>query len=224
VIKKILSKLPFVKKKESLLFTLLGYHTNKEIYKKALIHKSYNCKNHNEQLEFLGDAILSSVVAERLFLENPNKEEGFLSQKRAIIVSRKHLNIVGRKIIPEKKIKSNLKKTPPSVFGNTLEAIIGAIYIDKGKEKAKLFIEKNIYNSIFLEELLNLDFKSKLLKHSQKNNTELVYKLEKQVGLSHQKEFLVSVFLNSKKIASATGKTKKEAEQGAAKKAIKIAF
>ena len=110
MIKKILSKLPFIKKEESLFFTLLGYHTNKDLYKKALIHKSYNSKNHNEQLEFLGDAILSSIVTEQLFLENPNKEEGFLSQKRATIVSRKHLNIVGRKIIPEKKIKSNLKK------------------------------------------------------------------------------------------------------------------
>ena len=224
MIKKLLSKHPFFKKKESSFLKLLGYHTNKEVYKKALTHKSYNSKNHNEQLEFLGDAILSFVVSESLFLENPNQEEGFLSQKRAIIVSRKHLNIVGRKIITEEKIKSNLKKIPPSVFGNTLEAIIGAVYIDKGIEKAKTFVKINIYNSIFLEDLLNLDYKSKLSKYSQKNNVELEYKLEKQTGQIHQNEFLVSVFLNSKRTASGSGKTKKEAEQEAAKKAIKNVF
>ena len=67
-----------------------------------------------------------------MFLENPNVEEGFLSEKRAAIVSRKHLNLVGKKIIPKIKIKSNLKNIPLNIFGNTLEALIGAIYLDKG--------------------------------------------------------------------------------------------
>ena len=105
---------PFLeeKKEDSFLFSLLGYHTNKDLYKTAFIHKSFNHTTHNEQLEFLGDAVLSSIVAEFLFLENPKKEEGFLSQKRAIIVGRKHLNLVGKKIIPPDEIKSKLKKIP----------------------------------------------------------------------------------------------------------------
>ena len=224
MIKAILSKFSFFKKKEdTFFFKLLGYHTNNKLYIKALSHKSFCMKNHNEQLEFLGDAILSSIVSERLFLEKPNQQEGFLSQKRATIVSRKHLNMVGKKIIPENKIKSNLKKIPPSVFGNVLEAIIGAIYIDKGIKKTRDFVEKHIYNSIFLEQLFNIDFKSKLLEYSQKTNKKLNYKTEKKADpvLGSTKQFLVSVYLNNKRIASGAGKTKKEAEQEAAEKALK---
>ena len=159
-----------------------------------------------------------------LFLENPNQKEGFLSQKRATIISRKHLNIVGRKIILESKIKSHLNPLPLSVFGNILEAIIGAIYIDKGIKQARIFVRKNIYNSEFLEELSDIDFKSKLLKYSQKERVEIEYKVEKQQGLDHQKEFLVAVFLNGKKITEAMASSKKEAEQMAAKKAINSLF
>ena len=85
------------------MFNLLGYKTDKTLYEKAFVHKSFDPKNNNEQLEFLGDAILSLIVAELLFIENPNLEEGFLSKKRATIVRRKHLNLVGKKIIPKKK-------------------------------------------------------------------------------------------------------------------------
>lgn len=163
-------------------------------------------------------------MAEFLFLENPNKEEGFLSQKRAIIVSRRHLNIIGRKIIPETEIKSNLKILPLSIFGNTLEAVIGAIYIDKGINQAKFFVRKNIYNSEFLVGLSDSDFKSKLLKYSQKEQVEIKYQVEKQKGLDHQKEFLVAVFLNGEKKAEALASSKKEAEQQAAKKVINSLF
>ena len=172
----------------------------------------------------MGDAILSSIVAEFLFLENPKKEEGFLSQKRAIIVTRKHLNLVGKKIIPKSKIKSSLKNLPLNVFGNTLEAIIGAIYIDKGMERARGFVKKHIYNSEFLEGLSDIDFKSKLLKYSQKEKVKIEYKVEKKEGLEHQKEFLVAVFINGKKKADAKASSKKEAEQNAAKKIIDNLF
>ncbi len=215
--------MPF-KKEEIFLLSLLGPHKKNDLYKKALVHKSFNNIAHNEQLEFLGDAVLSLIVAELLFLENPNKEEGFLSQKRSTIVSRKHLNLVGRKIIPKNKIKSNLKTLPESVFGNTLEALIGAIYIDRGMWQAKAFIRKHIYNSEFLKGLLEKDFKSTLLKHSQKEGFQLEYKLEKKEGPDHQKEFSVSVFINGKKITKAKASSKKEAEQRAAKKTINIVF
>ena len=163
-------------------------------------------------------------MAEFLFLENPNKEEGFLSQKRAIIVGRKHLNLIGRKLIPTSKIRSNLKNIPLSVFGNTLEALIGAIYIDKGTNQARIFVRKYIYNSEFLTELSDIDFKSRLLKYSQKEKINISYRLEKQEGLDHEKEFLVAVFINGKKTAGAKASSKKEAEQLAAKKVINSLF
>ena len=206
------------------MFDLLGYKTDKTLYEKAFVHKSFNPKNHNEQLEFLGDAILSLIVAELLFMEDPNLVEGFLSKKRSTIVRRKHLNLVGKKLIPKNKIKSRLKEIPINIFGNTLEAIIGAIYLDKGIKQTRVFIKKNIYNSEFLAQLTDVDFKSELLKHSQKEKIKLQYKIENQYGLDHQKEFVVSVLLNGKKISESIASTKREAEQGAAQKAINRQF
>lgn len=206
------------------MFSLLKYHSENNIYKIAFLHKSYNKKSHNERLEFLGDAILSLIISEFLFLENPNKEEGFLSKKRAIIVGRKHLNMVGKKIIPQKEIKSNFKRIPLSVFGNTLEAVIGAIYLDKGIDQARIFVKEHIYMSEFLSDFSEIDYKSKILEYSQKEKVPLEYKVEKQEGPDHKKEFLVAIFLDNRRIAEAKGSSKKEAEQKAAQKAIKIVF
>lgn len=203
---------------------MLGYRTNNDVYKKAFVHKSFNQKNHNEQLEFLGDAILSLIITEFLFLENPNEKEGVLSQKRAKIISRKHLNLVGKKIIPKSKIKSNLKQLPKSIFGNILEAIIGAIYIDQGIIKTRAFVKRSIYNSEFLSLLTDIDFKTKLIVYSKKENLELLYRIENEKGLDHQKQFLVALLLDGKKISEGTAKTKKDAEMEAAKKAADILF
>jgi len=202
------------------LVLLLGYSPKNKLYKTAFIHKSFNQKTHNERLEFLGDAILSFIIAELLFLEKTTQGEGFLSQKRATIVSRKHLNLVGKKIIPKNSIKSNLTPLPSSIFGNTLEAIIGAIYIDKGINQTRCFVEKHIYKSDFLEGLNETDFKSQLLRYSQKEKLKTEYKLEKQEAIKYKKRFLVGVFIEGQKISEAEGNTKKEAEQAAAKKAM----
>ena len=107
-----------------------------------------------------------------------------MSQKRAIIVGRKHLNQVGKKMIPAQEIKTKLEKIPISVYGNTLEAILGAIYIDKGFDKTKRFVQKYIYNSEFLNKLSDTDFKTKILKYCQKENIKLEYRVEKQEGPS----------------------------------------
>jgi ribonuclease-3 len=202
------------------LFKILGYNpANKEIYLKALRHKSYNIKENNERLEFLGDAILDFIVAKQLYLENPNQEEGFLSQQRAIIVGRKHLNLVGKKIFLDSDIKSNLKVIPKSVYGNTLESIIGAIYIDKGIEQAEQFIIEHIYSSEFIEELSDIDYKSKLLKKAQQLKIKVDYRVLKKEGPDHRQEFLVAVFVGNVKKAEAKASSIKEAEQKAAKKA-----
>jgi ribonuclease-3 len=207
------------------LIKLLGFKPgNKQIYTQALQHKSFDNINNNERLEFLGDAILNFVVSEYLFSKNPNQEEGFLSQQRAIIVGRKHLNKIGKKTINSSKIKSSLKTIPESVFGNTLEAIIGAIYIDKGIEKTKQFIIHTIINSEFIEEFSGIDFKSELQKQIQKKKQKIKYKLVETDGPDHNKEFNVAVYIDSVNIAQAKASSIKEAEQKAAKKALNSVF
>ena len=159
-----------------------------------------------------------------MYLENPNKEEGYLSQQRAIIVGRKHLNLVGKKILKPSNIKSKLKTIPKSVYGNTLESIIGAIYIDKGIERAQYFILEHIYNSEFIEGLSDIDYKSKLLKLSQKSKIKVEYKVINKEGPDHKQEFLVAVFIGKSKKAEAKASSIKEAEQKAAKKAYNNVF
>jgi ribonuclease III len=172
----------------------------------------------------LGDTILDFIIAEQLYLKNPKKDEGFLSQAKAIIVGRKHLNLVGKKILLESEIKSNLKTIPKSIYGNIIESIIGAIYIDKGIEQAERFILKHIYNSEFIEKLSGMDYKSKLLKVSHKSNVKVEYKTLKQLGPDHKQEFLVAVFIGNIKKAEAKASSIKEAEQKAAKKAYNSVF
>jgi len=207
------------------LFKILGYNpVNKDVYLKALQHKSYSINENNERLEFLGDAILDFIVAKQLYLEHPEQEEGFLSKKKAIIVGRKHLNLVGKKVFSDTDIKSNLKIIPKSVYGNTLESIIGAIYIDKGVEQSEQFILEHIYSSEFIINLSDLDYKSKLLKISQKLKIETTYKVIKREGPSHKQEFLVAVYIENIKKAEAQASSIKEAEQKAAKKAYNSVF
>ena len=207
------------------MFKILGYNpVKKEIYLKALQHKSYSVKENNERLEFLGDAILDFIIAKQLYLENPDQEEGFLSQQRAILVARKHLNLVGKKIFSDSDIKSNLKVIPKNVYGNTLESIIGAIYIDKGIEQAQYFILEHIYRSEFINELSDTDYKSKLLKMSQKLKIKVAYKVLKKEGPDHKQEFLVAVYIKNVKKAEAKASSIKEAEQKAAKKAYNSVF
>lgn len=224
MLKRILFKIFFFEKKDDFLCSTIGYKINKDLYKQAFIHKSSNQNKHNERLEFLGDAVLSSIIAEFLFLDYPGEEEGFLSKKRSVLISRKHLNMIGRKLIPKEKIISNLAPLPPNVYGNTIEAIIGVIYIDKGLEATKTFVRKKIYNSEYLEELLEIDFKSKLLKYSQKEKIKIEYRVEKEYSRRNKREFCVAILANEKKIATAKAASKKEAEQEAAKKAIKTLF
>ena len=225
MINRIIKRLAFLNKSEPFLYQLLGFKTsNKHYYTKALQHKSYDINNNNERLEFLGDAILNSIVSEQLFLNNKYKEEGFLSQQRAIIVSRKHLNKVGKNLIKPTNIKSSLKRIPDKIFGNTLEAIIGAIYIDKGAEESKRFIVNNIINSEFIKDFTGVDYKSQLQKVGHKNKRKIEYKLLESAGLDHSKEFTIAVFIDDINTSQAKASSIKEAEQIAAKKTLNIVF
>ena len=141
-----------------------------------------------------------------------------MSKKRAAIVSRRHLNMVGKKVFLEKNLKTNLKKIPQNIYGNTLESFVGAIYIDKGIQQVEKFIIKNIYNSTFSKTIFDTDYKSKLLKTAQQLKIKIGYKVLSKNGPDHNQEFLVAVFVNGIKKTEAKGKSIKEAEQRAAKK------
>ena len=134
------------------------------------------------------------------------------------------MNLVGKKILLESEIKSKLKTIPKSVYGNIIESIIGAIYIDKGMEQAERFILKHIYDSKFIKELSGRDYKSKLLKASQKSKIKIKYKVLEKSGLDHKQEFLVAVFVGRIQKAEAKASSIKEAEQKAAKKAYNSVF
>ena len=207
------------------MFKILGYiPANEKIYLQALKHKSFDIQNNNERLEFLGDSILDFIIAKQLYLENSAKEEGFLSQQRATIVGRKHLNLVGKEMFSDSNIKNKLKTIPENVYGNTLESLIGAIYIDKGIMQAQKFIIKHIYDSKFIEGLFDTDYKSKLLKQLQKIKAKIDYRLLKREGPDHKQEFFVALYIENIKKAEAKGPSIKEAEQKAAKKAYNSVF
>ena len=159
------------------------------------------------------------IITTQLYLENPSQEEGFLSQQRATIVGRKHLNMIGKKIFSDSDIKSKLKIIPKNIYGNALESLIGAIYIDKGIKRAQKFIIKHIYDSEFIEGLSDADYKSKLLKQSQKTKVKVDYRVLKREGPDHKKEFFVALYIGNIKKAEAKARSIKEAEQKAAKKA-----
>ena len=197
---------------------------NKKIYNQAYTHKSYDQTLNNERLEFLGDSLLNLVVSEELFLEKKLKKEGDLSKKRAFIVSRKNLNEIAEKIILKSKIKSNLKSIPTNIYGNILEALIGAIYIDQGLDTTKKFIKKYIIKASNYIEKEPKNYKGELMIRAQQKGEKVQYKLLEEKGPDHQKEYIAAVFLANKLLAQDKGKTIKEAEQKAAKKALKSVF
>ena len=211
----------FLKNKKKLSYLIKN---KPSFYKKALQHKSYNIDFNNERLEFLGDSILNYIVSEHVFFKNKEEKEGSLSKKRASIVSRKHLNKIGKTLIKEKDIKTKLKTIPENIYGNTLEAIIGAIYVSEGVEKTKQFVLENIIHSDFIEEFLHSDYKSELQELTQKQNKKIKYVLSGFSGPAHKKEFEVTLYIDKEEVAKSKGFSIKDAEQKAAQQALKIVF
>ena len=129
--------------------------------------------------------------------------------------------MVGKRVINKELLKTKTETISDNIYGNALEALIGAIYIERGITEAKQFIVDRIINSEFIDELINTDYKSNLQKIIQKNQNNIKYNLIKTKGPEHNKEFYVTLFIDNKKISSAKGRSVKEAEQNAAKKALK---
>lgn len=203
---------------------------NLALYKLATLHSSVGKENgigfkeSNERLEYLGDAVLGAMVAEYLFKKFPLKDEGFLTEMRSKIVNRESLNLLARKIgianivIYDKK-NENLRQV---ILGNTLEAIVGAIYLDKGYTRCRKFVvEKLIAHNYNLDELATSqsNYKSKLIEWSQKEGKDVKFEIVSVKKGSRHKEFQAQVLVNGEAIANGFGGNKKKAEQDAAFKA-----
>ncbi|MFT6873370.1 MAG: ribonuclease-3 [Roseivirga sp.] len=186
-------------------------------------------KESNERLEYLGDAVLGTVVAEYLFKKFPFKDEGFLTELRSRIVSRDSLNNLARTIgVPQIVQFDKKRKTPnshKSLYGNALEALIGAIYIDRGFPFTSNFIQRKLLQPHYdLEEIINTtkNYKSKLIEWSQKNTKTPSFDHVETIDKGHFKEFVIQVLIDQEPIAKGHGLSKKKAEQDAAREACII--
>jgi len=198
----------------------------------ALTHKSWvnehPTKGTNERLEFLGDAILEYIVSKELYKRFPKKEEGYLTALRANLVNTVNLSGISQRLGVGEVLKLSKGeeetggRVNPSLLADTFEAILGALYIDQGLEKAEIFISKNVL--VDIEDMIKLplkDAKSRLQEHVQaKGNPAPKYVVVKESGPDHSKKFVVEVVIKTKPISTGEGKSKGEAEQDAAKKAL----
>lgn len=204
---------------------------NIDILKQAFIHSSYLNEHHNERhednqrLEFLGDAVLELVVSDFLYKKFPDKEEGFLTKKRSRLVCEETLS----KIAIDLNLYDYLKlgnsenvekvKNNSSIMCDTFESFLGAIYIDAGLSICENFINKYLLT----DDNLNLDinnYKSILQEFLNVNQKSIIYEIYDEKGPDHNKEFYVNAIINGQLVGSGMGKSKKEAEQNAAKAAI----
>ena len=210
---------------EKNLFKILGFHPKDiSLYREALTHKSVRGRIvHNERLEFLGDAIFGSVVADFVYREFPNENEGFLTQTRSKIVSRKTLNTIALQINLNKVLKHQVKSNH-SIFGNALEALIGAVYLDKGYQFTSNYIEDKLIRAhLDIHQLVKevTSHKGKLLEWGQAQRKQVVFKIVSSEGKDHEKSYKVMVLIGQKKLTDAVGTSIKRAEELAAKRALK---
>jgi ribonuclease-3 len=182
----------------------------------------------NERLEFLGDAILGAVIAEHLFQKFPYRDEGFLTETRSKLVNRETLNDIGIKIglkITLEQVISNRQFTGnKSLYGDILEAFLGAIYLDRGYAFAQQLILKRILLHMDLDNMISTvtNYKSKIIEWSQKEVKTVEYKVLQVNGNQRFKEFVVELEVDGKSIAQGKGGTKKKAEQEASKNACDV--
>lgn len=208
---------------------LIGFRTGRlSLYELALIPRSSspviddNILN-NERLEFLGDAVLETIITDYLYQKYPDANEGFLTNARSRFVNRGNLNDIGKHLGLQEFVKPpvNHNLHGKNFLGNTLEALIGAIYLDKGFKFAKIFVIQKLiehYSGINLENPEISNHKSLIIEWGQKNKKELHFETYKE-GTDTRLMFISHLFLDGNKISTGKGKTKKEAEQNAAKMA-----
>ncbi len=213
---------------------IFGYYpSNIHLYKLAFRHKSATTKKingirlNNERLEYLGDAILSAVIADFLFKSFPYKNEGFLTEMRSKIVSRASLNKLSIKLGLHQLIMMGTAPSSKakSAGGDAFEALIGALYLDKGYNFTKNIIVNRIVNVHFdIEQLIisEISYKSKLNEWAQKEKRNAIFKVEGEIGEKHKKQYIVAVIVDNEIITRSQDYSIKGAENLAAEKAWAI--
>lgn len=223
------------RKNLTILESTLGFSIrNKNYYIKALTHRSYlelypELKKSNERLEFLGDSVLSMVVGKYLFENYPDEEEGFLTKSRSLLVNRERLADAAEEIGLQNFILYNKKYIRDSVEGlqtilaDGLEALIGAIFLDKGLKRAEEFIITQIVQPLEEDDafLVDTNYKGQLLEltHLEKLKPPR-YVVRKEIGPAHKKEFTIEVYVGDDLLGVGFGKNKKSAEQEASRVAL----
>lgn len=211
------------------LHNVLGFSPHHlDLYKTALSHRSVRegADENNERLEYLGDAIISTIVAHFLFMRYPYKDEGFLTEMRSKMVNRNKLNDIALKIGLKKITVYNhfdhsLKIS--QIFGNSLEALTGAVFLDKGYGQTQKWVTQRIINPhLFMQELENLDInqKNKLYGWANKNGKNLEFETIDETIENGRRLFTIGAMVDGELIAEAKGFNKKDASQVAAQLAI----
>ena len=201
---------------------------NLVLYRTALSHRSVRegADENNERLEFLGDAVLSSIVAHYLFRKYPYKGEGFLTEMRSKMVNRQQLNDIGvkmglKKITIYNKFDSSLKIS--QIFGNTLEALIGAVYLDKGYDRTQKWVEKYvILPHLFIDDLetIEINIKNKLYGWANKNGKALDFETISESFENGRRLFTIGALIDGELVGEGKGYNKKDASQIAAQIAV----
>ncbi len=212
------------------LLPIIGFvPVNLEIFKIAFSHKSTPAEKssavtNNERLEYLGDAVLGTIVAEYLFKKYPTENEGFLTKMRSKIVKRKSLNSIGEQMELDLLLnKYNKTRLSNSMLGNAVEALVGAVYLERGYDHTTRFvIRKILQNYVDVSQLEHTDdnYKSQLLEWCQKNGKTVSYKLMARYKLEKRDRFKVAVLVDNQKFGVADDYNKKSAEQTASKEAL----
>lgn len=214
----------------------IGHHfKNEELLRTAFTHRSYLNENreqgreHNERLEFLGDAVLELVVTEFLFAKYPDKPEGDLTAYRAALVNTQSISEAGTKLgmneflLLSRGESKDTGRARQIILANAFEALIGALYLDQGYIAAKDFIAKQLFHKTddVVARRLWQDAKSRFQEVAQeKIGVTPSYQLMNQSGPDHDKTFVIGAYLANEKVATGEGRSKQEAEQAAAEKAL----
>ena len=210
---------------------ILGFTPgNISLYKTALTHRSVrdSADENNERLEYLGDAVLSAMIADYLFKRYPYREEGFLTEMRSKMVNRQQLNEIAmrmglKKVTLYNKSDGSLKVS--QIFGNTLEALVGAIFLDKGyKKSSKWVTDRIILPHMFIDdlEILEINHKNKLYGWANKNGKALEFETVEERMENGRRLFTIAAVVDGTKIAEGKAYNKKDASQIAAQAAVQI--
>lgn len=211
---------------------ILGFKPRSlKYYQKAFTHRSMNLKDGSgnainyERLEFLGDAMLSAVIASHLYLEAPDGDEGYLTKMRSKVVSREHLNELGKDLDLITLVKSKIPagQFGDNIHGNLFEALVGAIFLDRGYKYCEKFIYKRViipYVDIETLEGKVISYKSLLIEWCQKEKKTFDYNVYEDSGNDNVRHFSVKLSIDGKVIAKARATSKKKAEEKASKRAF----